>query len=241
MRQRLLPAALRTCLAPKNNVSVGPMKQAEKIDIENWDRKEQYQFFRHYDNPFFGLTASVNVTKLLAYTQEHNLSFFAAYLFASQQVINRIPEFRYRIIGDDVLVYPKILAGSTVLKANNVFTFCYFDYMESFRKFNEHVLQQIALCQNPQTKLIDHDDDLAQIHYSVIPWLHFQGLSHPRNYDTDDSIPKIVFGKYENHDGRVLMPVSVEVHHSLLDGYHVGLYFDGFQKRINDPKTLLEG
>ena len=215
------------------------MKQPEKIDIENWDRHEQYQFFRHYDNPFFGLTANMDVSKLLAYTKERGYSFFAAYLFASQQQVNSIPEFRYRIKGDDVVVYPSVVAGSTVLKGNNVFTFCYFDHLTAFQAFQANVLRQVALCQQPRTKLVDHDDDLAQIHYSVIPWLHFSGLSHPRNYGTDDSVPKIVFGKYATHQGRVSMPISVEVHHSLLDGYHVGLYFEGFQSSINDPETLL--
>jgi len=217
------------------------MKQVEKVDIENWERKEQYHFFRHYDNPFFGVTANLNVTNLLAYTREKGYSFFAAYLYASQKTVNHIPEFRSRIVGDEVLVYPVVVAGSTVLKGNNVFTFCYFNHIESFQEFNTHVIQQIAICQNPQTKLEDHDDDLAQIHYSVLPWIHFQGLSHPRNYGTDDSIPKIVFGKYENHGGQRLMPISVDAHHSLLDGFHVGLYFDGFQKSINDPESLLEG
>ncbi|MEA3288025.1 MAG: CatA-like O-acetyltransferase [Candidatus Marinimicrobia bacterium] len=66
-------------------------------------------------------------------------------------------------------------------------------------------------------------------------------MNQPRNYGTDDSVPKIVFGKHEKRDGRVLMPISVEVHHSLLDGFHVGLYFKGFQQSINDPETLLEG
>ncbi|MCF6237594.1 MAG: CatA-like O-acetyltransferase, partial [Candidatus Marinimicrobia bacterium] len=100
---------------------------------------------------------------------------------------------------------------------------------------------RVALCQQPQTQLIDHDENLAQIHYSVIPWVHFSGLSHPRNYGTDDSIPKIVFGKYVTQAKKVLMPLSVEAHHSLLDGFHLGLYFEGFQQSINDPKILLEG
>lgn len=216
------------------------VKPIEIIDIENWERKDQFHFFRHYDNPFFGLTGNVDVSKLLAYTREKGYSFFAAYLFASQLQVNTIPEFRYRIVGDEVHVFPHLVAGSTVLKGNNVFTFCYFDHLKSFHEFNPHVVDRIAACQEPSTKLVDHDGDLAQIHYSVIPWLHFQGLTHPRNYSTDDSIPKIVFGKYQSQGNKILMPISVEVHHSLLDGFHVGLYFDGFQKSINDPETLLE-
>jgi chloramphenicol O-acetyltransferase type A len=217
------------------------MSKYRVIDIENWDRKEQFLFFRDYDNPFFGLTTNLDVTKLLAYTQANNYSFFAAYLFASQQQIHSIPEFRYRIEDDQVIEYAVVSAGSTVLKENDVFTFCYFDHLPSFQDFNAHVTAQIEACRKPIVKLIDHDDDQAQIHYSVIPWVHFTGLSHPRNYKTDDSIPKIVFGKYEKQAGKIMMPVSVEAHHALLDGFHMGLYFKRFQDSINDPETLLEG
>lgn len=217
------------------------MSKYRVIDIASWDRKEQFQFFRNYDNPFFGLTTNLDVTQLLAYTREQGYSFFAAYLFASQRLANSIPEFRYRILGNQVLEYEKLIAGSTVLKENNVFTFCYFDHYQSFRDYNAHVIERVADCREPNTPLIDHDDDLAQIHYSVIPWVHFTGLTHPRNYGTGDSIPKIVFGKHEELAGRVLMPVSVEAHHALLDGYHLGLYFKGFQDSINDPIALLEG
>lgn len=217
------------------------MSNYKVIDIENWERSEQFSFFRHYDNPFFGVTIDVDVSKLLAYTQSQGLSFFAAYLYASQQQVARIPEFRQRIMGDQVVEYVSVEAGSTVLKANNVFTFCYFDHLPSFRDFHPHVLERVAACRLTDTPLVDHDDDLAQIHYSVLPWIHFKGLTHPRNYGTDDSIPKIVFGKYVKQDEKVLMPLSVEAHHSLLDGFHLGLYFEGFQQSIDDPKTLLEG
>lgn len=217
------------------------MSKYRVIDTENWDRKEQFQFFRDYDNPFFGLTTNLDVTKLLAYTQANNYSFFAAYLFASQQQIHSIPEFRYRIEGNKVVEYSEVAAGSTVLKENDVFTFCYFDHYSSFQDYNAHVIEQINQCRKPNSQLIDHDDDLAQIHYSVIPWVHFTGLTHPRNYKTDDSIPKIVFGKYEQQAKKFMMPISVEAHHALLDGFHMGLYFKRFQECIDDPKTLLEG
>ena len=211
------------------------------IDIESWERKEVYHFFRHYDNPFFGFTTEIDVSKLLEYTRSKRYSFFAAYLFASQKQVNLIPEFRYRIKGNELVEYAEISAGSTVLKTNHVFNFCYFDYLDSFHPFQQHVKERVAICSAASARLDDHDDDPAQVHYSVIPWIHFSGLSHPRNYATEDSIPKIVFGKYSETEGRTHMPVSVEAHHSIMDGYHIGLYFEGLQKSINYPETLLEG
>ncbi|MBC8375581.1 MAG: chloramphenicol acetyltransferase [FCB group bacterium] len=211
------------------------------IDIEQWERKEQFHFFKDYDNPFFGLTADIEVSKLLEYTRIRGYSFFAAYLYISQLQVNKIKEFRYRIVDGQVLDYTKISAGSTVLKANEVFTFCYFKYMESFKKFEAHVLEQVENCRQPESPLDDQDHNLGQVHYSVIPWVHFRGLSHPRNYGNGDSIPKIVFGKYTSSNGTTTMPISVEAHHSLMDGFHMGQYFEGFQSCANLPENFLEG
>ncbi len=217
------------------------MSDFQIIDIEQWERKEQFHFFENYDNPFFGLTAEVEVGKLLDYTQARGRSFFAAYLYISQLQVNKIKEFRYRILDGQVLDYSKITAGSTVLKGNQVFTFCYFDYMDSFGAFEAHVLEQIENCRQPESPLDDQDHNLAQIHYSVIPWVHFSGLTHPRNHGSGDSIPKIVFGKYIKSNGSINMPISVEAHHSLMDGFHMGQYFEGFQSCANLPENFLEG
>lgn len=211
------------------------------IDLEQWDRKEQYHFFKDYHNPFFGLTADIEVGKLLDYTRSLGHSFFAAYLYLSQLQANKIPEFRYRILDNQVVDYEKISAGSTVLRANKVFTFCSFDYMESFADFESHVLESMDACKDSESLLNDHVQALDMIHYSVIPWVHFRGLSHPVNGGSEDSIPKIVFGRYASQNSSTVMPVSVEAHHSLMDGFHMGQYFEGFQSCANLPENYLKG
>ncbi|HNZ72690.1 MAG TPA: CatA-like O-acetyltransferase, partial [Prolixibacteraceae bacterium] len=67
-----------------------------------------------------------------------------------------------------------------------------------------------------------------------IPWLDFTGISHARSFSHPDSCPKISFGKVTEKEGIKTMPVSVHVHHALVDGYHVGLFIDKFQDLLND-------
>jgi chloramphenicol O-acetyltransferase type A len=72
------------------------------------------------------------------------------------------------------------------------------------------------------------------IHYSIIPWISFSSISHLRKFNTDDSIPKIVFGKHHKKDNGLVMPVSAEVHHSLMDGLHVGKYLHLLNELYNN-------
>jgi chloramphenicol O-acetyltransferase type A len=210
------------------------------LDLESWNRKQHFYFFKEYDHPFFNICADVDVTHLLPYTKEHHLSFFIASLFLSMKVANAIPEFRYRIRGERVIVHDVVHAGSTVLNADQTFSFCYFDYDGNFRAFNEMASRKLGRYQEgyKSFETEEHRDDL--IHYSIIPWISFTSFSHARKFKTGDSIPKIVFGKYFELGGVIKMPVSVEVHHSLMDGIHVGKFFDRFQELLQDPGAVLQ-
>jgi chloramphenicol O-acetyltransferase type A len=37
-----------------------------------------------------------------------------------------------------------------------------------------------------------------------------------------------------------MMPLSVQVHHALMDGLHVGRYYERVGQYMSDPETLLE-
>ena len=67
------------------------------------------------------------------------------------------------------------------------------------------------------------------IHYSSMPWLDFTSVSHARSFSFPDSCPKITFGKMTEHGGQKSMPMSVHVHHALVDGLHVAQFVDCFQ------------
>lgn len=71
------------------------------------------------------------------------------------------------------------------------------------------------------------------IHYSTVPWISFTALTHERNFAMPDSIPKMTFGKYFKEGNRLLLPLSINGHHGLMDGYHIGQYFELFQQLLN--------
>ncbi len=58
-------------------------------------------------------------------------------------------------------------------------------------------------------------------------------LTHAQKQSEHDSIPRIVMGKYKAIHNEIAMPVSVEVHHAIVDGLHVGQYFEKLQYNFN--------
>ena len=209
--------------------------EPRQLDLATWNRRQHFAFYRGYDNPYFNLCAPVDVTRLLERCRaKGGPSFFLASLWASLTAVNEIEELRYRIRGDDVVVHARVHGGSTVLVPDGTFRFAYFDYEPDFWTFAEgaaSVLERVRVELGPLEPRPERDD---MIHYSIIPWVAFTSFSHARRWRTDDSVPKIVFGRHHRDGDTDRMPVSIEVHHALVDGLHVGRFFELFQHHLEE-------
>jgi len=206
----------------------------EFVDLETWPRRSHFEFFKDYDNPYFNICAPVDVTRILKLCKiNHGPSFFLATLYLSLKAANEIREFRMRTQDSDVIIHEVVHAGSTILLADDTFAFAYFNYSDDFQTFSEQATSMIDQTRSGFDGLKDRPERHDLIHYTIIPWISFTGFSHARRWGTSDSVPKIVFGKYYERDSHITMPVSVEVHHSLVDGLHVGRFFQRFQEHLD--------
>jgi chloramphenicol O-acetyltransferase type A len=211
------------------------------LDINNWKRQDHFHFFKNFDKPFFNICSEVDVSRFYHFLKERDLSFFLASLHATSKAANFIDEFRYRIKGEGVIIHKQIHPASTVINPDETFSFAYFEYktrLDEFLPAAQAVLNEQRLGQQsfePQ----DSRDDL--VHHSVLPWINFQSISHPRRFNSQDSIPKIVLGKYHWKEERLYMPISIEVHHSLVDGLHVARFLEKLQEIFDNPEILTRG
>lgn len=210
------------------------------LDIETWNRRRQFEFFKSFDNPFFNICANVDVTPLLGLTRAtKNISFFITYHFLSMKAAHEVEPFRYRLRGDRVFVHDRIHAGTTLLLADESFTFVYFDYTEDFEVFHARAKVAVENAQAGVSRLDERAEQDDLIHHSVLPWITFTSISHARNWGRQDSVPKIAFGKCREDGDRIKMPISVEVHHALMDGLHVGRYFEKLESYFSNPRSVL--
>lgn len=207
------------------------MKQ--KIDLNSWNRKEHFLFFKQMDEPFYGITTTVDCTKGYAKAKKLGVSFFSYYLHKTLSAVNAIENFRYRIKDDVVYVFDVIDASATVMREDRTFGFSYMPFTEDIQDFAQTVQAEINRIETT-TGIFTREYPENLIHFSALPWINFTSLSHARSYTWPDSCPKISFGKLIDEDGKKTMSLSVHVHHGLVDGYHVGLFVDQFQQLMNE-------
>jgi len=207
------------------------MKQ--KLNLDTWNRKEHFLFFKQMEEPFFGITTTIDCTIAYEKAKEFGISFFTYYLHKTLSAVNKIEPFRYRIINDEVYVFDQIDASPTILRDDKTFGFSFMNYAENIHEFAEIVALEIERIQNTEglfTRLFPENI----IHFSALPWVNFSSFSHARSFTFPDSCPKISFGKMMDENGKKTMAMSVHVHHGLMDGYHVGEFVNELQKVMND-------
>jgi chloramphenicol O-acetyltransferase type A len=204
------------------------------LDVNTWNRKEHFHFFRQFEEPFFGVTVNVEVSE--AYTKAKTLgcSFFLYYLYQSLKAANEVKAFRYRIENEtEVVLYDCINASPTINRADGTFGFSYIAYDADFQQFIEKATIEVERVRAGKGLELTASNDNV-IHYSSLPWLHFTALSHARAFRFKDCIPKISFGKIiENDKGKMLMPISIHAHHALVDGSDLGHFVSLFQALLS--------
>ena len=203
-------------------------------DIENWNRKEHFDFFSKYDNPFLGIVTEIDCTRAYEISKKNKLSFFSYYLHKSILAVNKIEEFKYRIQDKNVVIFDAIHAAATIGRKDGTFGFSFIPYSTDFDTFNSKLLKEIEEVEKSSgLRLNENGKRNDVIHYSIFPWKKFTGIMHARNYNTEDSVPKIAFGKTFTQEGRKILPISIDAHHGLVDGLHVAQYLDEFQKLMD--------
>jgi chloramphenicol O-acetyltransferase type A len=202
------------------------------IDTATWIRKDHYEFFTQFEEPFFGITANIDCTVAYQYAKDHKLSFFLYYLYRALKAANSIENFRYRIVDKKVYLFDVINASPTINRPDGTFGFSYMNFNEEEALFYEHAKQIIEKVTHSKG-LVPAVSGENVIHFSALPWINFTSVSHARSFTFPDSSPKISFGKMTEENGNRTMAVSVHMHHGLADGYHVGLFYNKFQELMN--------
>ena len=208
------------------------------INLETWPRREHFLTFRDWDYPHFSMCANVDLTAFHPVLKQRAVSFNVAIVYALARAANGIPEFRRRTRGGEAVEHEIVHPSTTVMGEKDLFTFCTFDYTEDFSLFAPRAAEQIACAQEDPTISNEPDrDDL--LYMTAIPWVSFTSFMHPLLLNPADSVPRFAWGKFFEEGKSLKMPLSVQGHHALMDGLHVGRFYAEVQAYFDDPDSVL--
>ena len=203
----------------------------KRIDLDTYPRRDHFNHFCAMAYPYAGVTVDVDVTDLLAQCREKGYSFYLMVLHAVALAADEVPEFRRRIDHGGIVEYDECPTSHIELKPDGTYAYC---TLRHHMPLADYLTQaEVARTAAREGGSIEEEDDVQSMYFiSTLPWLHYTQLVQPVACG-EESNPRITWGKYQADDkGRMMMPLSVLVHHALADGLHIAKFYEAFNQQM---------
>jgi len=202
-----------------------------EIDLDTWPRADQFRFFRGFGKPHYAVTSRLDCTHLMA-RKAGGVSPYRGCLYAIGAGLHAVPELLMRFRGDQVVRHDAVELSMSVPRADGSFNYAYVPFDAEFARFDTQAKSLIeAAAADPVLQAnTGFRDDVAYL--SCLPWMDYTSLSNALP-GAEDCIPRVGWGKIVDHGDRSDMAMTIEVHHALVDGAHVGAFFEAVQQALD--------
>lgn len=209
----------------------------EKVDMQLWERKEMFKFFSNMSQPFYSMTFTVDVTCLYKYVKERGISFYYALIYLCTEAVNETDAFLYMMKDGEIYKIARREPSFTDIRPGAeqfyIVTISAGDELDDFCRLARKKSSE-------QERFIDAEQETGDlIYFTCLPWVELTALTNERNFDPDDTVPRIAWGKYRDENGVKKLQMSVELNHRFLDGVHVGRFYETLCKKISQCGILL--
>ncbi|MGA4719814.1 type A chloramphenicol O-acetyltransferase [Fictibacillus nanhaiensis] len=210
------------------------------INKENWDRTP---YFEHYlsQKCTFSLTANIDITRLLEHIRDKGVKFYPALIFMVSNVVNAHEEFRTCFKDGKLGFWDEMLPSYTIFhRDNKSFSSIWTEYSSEFHRFYKNYNEDISRYSNVKGLITKKDEPPNSFPISMIPWISFTGFNLNKNEDNNYLLPIITSGKYFTLDSKILLPLSIQVHHAVCDGYHASVFINELQRLADECHDWLQ-
>ncbi len=202
------------------------------IDIATWYRADQFRLFRPFERPHYAITVRQDVTHLMEVVKPRGVSVYRACLYGIGCGLDAVPALKQSFRGDGVVQFDSVTLSMTVPRDHGTFGLGYIPFDRDFARFDAAARTEIARVQASGSFEPSVPVDGAVAYVSCVPWMDFTALDNAMP-NTDDCIPRIAWGKIVPEAGGWRVAMSIQVHHALVDGAHLGQFFEAAQDALN--------
>lgn len=210
------------------------------IDLNTWDRKERFNHFFNNAKCTYSITVNIDITNLYNYTKTNKLRFYPTFTWVVSKVINNYKEFKMAFdekgrLGffDEIGPSYSVLNNKTKVTSdlytsfNSVFANFYMDMENNLNKYKKDA--------NFTTKFQNNFFIV-----SCLPWFSYTSFNVNNEGSTPFLFPMVTWGKFFKEDNKIIMPVTIQVHHAVADGYHCSLFFSDVKEISLNPEKYLK-
>lgn len=207
------------------------MNEYKIIDQSTWKRAAHCTVFRNCVEPAFCMAFELDITEFYRNIKQEKLPFTFAMIYAVAKCANRIEEFRYRFLEGQVVLFDKIDTAFTYLdKQTELFKVVNVPFAGNMGEYCKTAKQAAEEQREYFTGPLGND----VFQFSPMPWVTYTHVSHTNSGKRDNATPLFDWGKFYERGGKLLLPFSVQAHHSFVDGLHIGRLAENLQSWLNN-------
>lgn len=205
------------------------------VDLSRWARKEHFEVFQSFAQSTFNQTVQLDITALLNHIKQAGWKFYPTIIFLISKIVNSHSEFRMAMKNDELVIWDEVYPSYTVFH-NETETFsCIWSQYDGDIHHFQNVYSEDAERYGNNLAYWPKGESPENIFFvSGIPWVSFTSFDINVANMQNFFAPMFTLGKYYNQQGKVLLPLAVQVHHSVCDGFHVA-------RMINELQELCDG
>ena len=156
-------------------------------------------------------------------------------LYYLATVVNRHAEFRTAINeAGELGIYSEMIPCYTVFhKDTETFSNLWTEYKPNLDDF--HIAYEEDILKYGHQPGIIGKPNIPSNSFTVsmLPWATFEGFNLNLQKGYNYLIPIFTIGKYYQENRRIIIPIAIQVHHAVCDGFHVCRFISELQELIN--------
>ena len=204
-----------------------------KVDIDEWSRGTLFRFYIEKMRIVMSLTVDINVAPLITYTKKNGLKFYPAMIWVVSKVINSHDEFKYSWDTDGNLIrWDSISPSYTVFNRDDeCFSKFVTEYTDDIFEFYQRTVDDQRKYQEERAIIGNQPQNFFDV--SCLPWVKYKHFDVHVFDEGKFLAPVVTWGKYEVQNGNALMPLTMNIHHAVADGFHLSRFFNEAQELID--------
>lgn len=204
-----------------------------EIDLDTWDRGKLFRFYIDNLRNVMSMTADIDVTPLLTFIKMRGLKFYPSMIWVVSKVINSHNEFKYGR-NDGKLIRWEYVSPyyADFHKEDENFVKLVTEYSDDLNEFHSRYL--VDKKRYRDLRAFDLSGPKNTFDVSCLPWVKYKSFDI-HVFDSGTYLaPVVTWGKYGLENDKIMMPLSMNIHHAVADGFHLCRFFNEVQELIDN-------
>ena len=203
---------------------------ARIIDPKETTRAMAFELWMKAPNPMVTFFKTLDVTNLIRVSKRRGLKFNMLLDFCIGKAAAGVKEFYILPVGDQLIAYDSIAVNTIVKNRTGEVSSCDILFTEDLDRFNREYLEHTA---RVAETCVDRDlsEDSMVIGTSAIIDTEIDGAVGMNSGIFNN--PFIIWGRWRRRFLRYTLPISLQFHHTQMDGAHAGRFLEMLQTEID--------